>query len=221
VTYYNLGKIYAQQKNYAKAESFYNKALALKSDFPPLFNDMAALFDKEERPRLVYRYLAKALELSPHDFFAAFNMGFYYLQHGQPAKAITYLSTLPGNEKSFGERLPFYLGIAYEQTGRLGRAAVYFKKAINKNPKNIKAYIHLAEVFCAAGKREWARREMATAIDLIGNQELFERIVKDMTGNSGSIHLQPKKEIIIPLMREILVKKSTTLEKWSEELPMR
>jgi protein O-mannosyl-transferase len=220
VTYYNLGKIYAQQKDYAKAESFYNKAFELNSEFSPLFNDMAALFDREEKPQLAYRYLAKALKLSPHDLFAAFNLGFYFLQQGKPAKAITYLSKLPENEQSFGERLPLYLGIAYKQTGRLGRAAVFFKKAINRNPRNIKAHIHLAEVFCIAGKRERARREIGTAIDLIGNKNLFEKIVQDMSRNSKSINLQPKKEVIIPLMREVLMKKSKTLKKWSEELLM-
>jgi protein O-mannosyl-transferase len=221
VTYSNLGKIYARQKNFAKAELFYNKALEINPEFPSLFNDMAALFDREGKQRLAYRYLVKALELSPHDLLATFNMGFHYLQQGKPAKAITYLNKLPENEESFGQRLPFYLGIAYRQTGRLGKAVVFFKKAINKNPKNIKAHIHLAEVLYTAGKKEWARQEVATAIDLIGTTELFDRIVQEMKGNSGSIHLQPKKEIIIPLMREILLKKSTTLKKWSEELVMR
>ncbi|MBW2094970.1 MAG: tetratricopeptide repeat protein [Deltaproteobacteria bacterium] len=217
VTYYNLGKIYAHKKDYKIAESFYDKALALKADFPPLFNDMAALFDKEGDPQLAHEYLIKALKLSPHDLFATFNLGFHYLQQGKPAKAISYLRKLPENDKSFGERLPLYLGIAYKQTGRLGRAAVFFGKTIKRNPKNIKAHIHLAEVFYTAGKKEWAEREMANAVDLIGDERLFEKILRDMTGKSKSQNLQPRKEIIIPLMKEVLLKKSERLKKWAEK----
>jgi len=220
VTYYNLGKIYVHKKDYKTAESFYDKALALNSDFPPLFNDMATLFDREGNPQLAHKYLIKALKLSPHDLFATFNLGIYYLRQGKPAKAINCFSRLPENDTSFGERFPFYLGIAFKETGRLGMAAVFLRKSIQKNPKDIMARIHLAEVFLAAGKKEWAEREMVNAIDLIGNREVFQKILRDMTGKGKSQNLQPRKEVIIPLMREVLVKKSKTLKKWAEEALM-
>lgn len=220
VTYYNLGKIYAHKNAYKTAESFYDKALALNSDFPPLFNDMAALFDREGDPQRSHEYLIKTLKLSPHDPFATFNLGFYYLQQGKPAKAITYFSRLPQHDTSFGERLPLYLGIAMEQTGRFGRAAVYFNEVLKRNPKDIKAYLHLAEIYFRTGKRQQAEKEMANAVDLMGNKGVFQKILRDMTGKGKSQRLQPQKEIVIPLLREVLMKKSKRLKKWAEEALM-
>lgn len=219
VTYYNLGKIYVQKKNYEKAESFYAKAASINSDFSPLFNDMASLFDKMGDSRLAHKCLSKALQLSSHDPFATLNMGFDYLQQGNPRKALFYLDTLP-EDGEFADRVLLYLGIAYRQTGRLGRAAVFFEKALKRNPKNIKAHIHLAEVFSEAGEKERAEQEMANAVTLMGKRELFQKVLRDLRGNGKSRNLQPRREIILPLMREVLMKKSKTLEKWGGELLM-
>ncbi len=218
VTYYNLGKLYARKNDYETAKSFYDKAVSINSDFPPLYNDMAALFDRKGEYGLAHKYLAKALELSPQDLLATFNMGFYYLRQQQPEKAIFYLNRVVGNEDQFGDRVPLYLGIAFKQTGRLGRAAIFFQQAKSQNPKNIKARLHLGEIYFRTGERKKAEREIAEAIDLIPNEELFEKILRDLTGNGEMKNLQPNKDVIIPLMRSALMKKSKVLNQWAEEL---
>jgi len=102
----------------------------------------------------------------------------------------------------------------------LGRAAVSFETALKRNPKNIKARIHLAEVYSAAGQNERAEREIATTIDLIGNKNLFKKVLRDLTTDGKSRNLQVNREVIFPLMREVLMKKSKSLKGWAEKLPM-
>ena len=218
VTYYNLGKIYAKRSDFKMAESYYDKAVNLNSHFSPLFNDMGALFDREGKPKVAHKYLLKALKLSPQDGFANFNLGFHYLQQGMPEKALNYLTKLPESEKSFGVRLPLYLGIAFKQTGRLGMAYVFLVKSIMQSPNNINAHIHLAEVLYAAGKKERAEKEATLTLNLIGERTHLENIFQDLTGNGRSQNLQPDGKIILPLMREVMLKKSKVLKKWAEEL---
>jgi tetratricopeptide (TPR) repeat protein len=146
ITYYNLGKIYNVLKDYEKALYYYNRALYVNPDFPPIYNDIAAVFDGKGDYDIANKYLVKAIRLHPGSIEANFNVGLSYLREGQPEKAIRHFQRVSG-EKQFDERVSLYLGIAFKQKDQLGRALTYFNMAIKENPRNIKPYLHLAEVF--------------------------------------------------------------------------
>jgi len=117
----------------------------------------------------------------------------------------------------------WYLGIAFKQKGQLGRAVTYFKMAIEKNPRNIKLYLHLAEIFYRIGDHKQAKQEVAKAINLMTNKDIFQKILDDLLTKGRSRNLQPRGDIVIPLMSELCLYKSEILKGWSnllEEKPL-
>jgi tetratricopeptide (TPR) repeat protein len=215
LTYYNLGKIYGELLDYQKAMHFYDKALAMNSSFPPLYNDMAAIFDREGKFELARNYLLKAITLYPDGAEANCNLGLAYLREGQPKKAIYYLTKVLDQRQLEATVLP-YLGIAYKQGNQLGRAFVYFNRALKTNPKNILAHLHLAEILYRTGDQKRAEEEVGRLIELISSRVIFEKTLHELLRkNDRSKNLQPDAAILIPLMRKICLQKYEAFKYWS------
>jgi tetratricopeptide (TPR) repeat protein len=217
VTYYNLGKIHGDLKDPKKASAFYKRAIAINPDYAPSYNNLAGIADREENYELAHNYLFKALKLEPGNPAINFNLGFHYLKEGQPEKAIHHLYGLT-DDKQFGDRVLLYLGIAFKQDGQLGRAATHLRRAVLKNPRNIKPYLHLAEVFYRAGDYDQAKREAETAIHLIRDKDTFEKILDDLLKEDRSKNIHPRAAVVIPLMGEACKRRSETSKAWSDLL---
>jgi tetratricopeptide (TPR) repeat protein len=213
VTYYNLGKIYNDLKDYEKALSYYHKALSINPQYPPIYNNIAGIFDRQGKYELAHTYLLDALRLRPGSTVTNFNLGLYYLRKGQPDKAIYHLERV-SDGKEFGEMIPYYFGIGFKQKGHLGRAVTFFKKALKRNPRNIKLYLHMAEVFYRLGEYERAGQETDKAINLIPDKNIFHKILADLQKDGQSHNLQPSADIVIPLIRESCLRRSETLKEW-------
>ena len=217
VTYYNLGKIYSDLKDPKKASDFYRMAIAMNPDYPPSYNNLAGIADREGNYELAHNYLLKAFKLEPGNPAVNFNLGFHYLREGQPGKAIHHLHGLT-DDKQFGDRVLLYLGIAFKQDGQLGRAVTYLIRAVLKNPRNIKPHLHLAEVFYRAGDYNQAKREAVRAISLIPDKDTFEKILDDLLKEDRLRNLHPRATVVIPLMGEACKRRSETSKEWSDLL---
>ena len=217
VTYYNLGQVYSDLKDYEKALSYYYKALSTNPRYPPIYNNIAGILDRQGKYELSRTYLLDALRLQPSSTLANFNLGLHYLRKKQPDKAIYHLDRV-SDEKTFGEMVPLYFGIAFKQKGHLGRAVTYFKKALKRNPRNIKLYLHMAEVFYRLDKYDKAGQETEKAINLMLDRNIFQKILADLQKDSQAYNLQPSADIVIPLMREAFLHRSETLKEWGNSL---
>ena len=217
LTYYNLGNIYGDLRDYEKARYFYERAKDIDPDYLPVYVNIAAVLDREGKYALAHDYLVKVIRFRPDSIEANYNLGFHYLREGQPEKAIPHLQRLSDN-KQFGDRVLLYLGIAFKQKGQLGRAVTYFKMAMEKNPRNIKLYLHLAEIFYRIGDHKQAKREVAKAINLMRDKDIFQKILDDLLKKGRLRNLQPRGDIVIPLMSEACLYKSEILKEWSELL---
>jgi len=217
VTYYNLGKIYGELKDYNKALHLYNRAVAINPDFAPIYNNIAGILDREGKHELAYTYLVKAIKLNPNCTEVNYNLGIHYLKDGQPDMAIFHLNKL-ANKKLFRDKVFLYLGIAYKQKGQLGRAVIYFKNALKNNPRNITPHLHLAETFHRAGDYKQAKQEAEQLINLIQDKGTFSKILDDILRKDQSNTIHPSATIIISMMKDACIKKSETLKEWSELL---
>jgi Tfp pilus assembly protein PilF len=213
VTYYNLGKIYGDLRDFEKALSYYYKALSIDSQFPHIYNDIAGVFDRRGNYELAYKYLVKAFNLYPHSNVTNYNLALCYLRKGQPDTAIYHLKRI-SDDKTFGEMVPLYFGIALKQKGHLGRAVIYFEKALERNPRNIKPYLHMAEAFYRLGNYERAEQETERAVNLMTDRNIFQKIAADIQKDGQAYNLQPCADIVIPLIRESCLRRSETLKAW-------
>ena len=217
VTYYNLGKIYADQKDYEKALSFFNRALHMVPDFPPVYNDIAVVFDKKAKYKIALHYFLESIRLEPDRLETNHNLGLFYLCEERPDKAIYHLNKI-SNREQFGESKLLYLGIAFKQKGQLGRALTCFNAALKENPRNVRILLHLAEIFYRIGDISQAEQQAAKSVSLIPNTNTFRKILDALLTEGRSRNLQPRADIVIPLMAEACLSKSEILQKWSELL---
>jgi tetratricopeptide (TPR) repeat protein len=111
----------------------------------------------------------------------------------------------------------FYMAIAHKQKGRFGRAAVLFQEAIRESPRDIKAYLQLAEVYFKAGQNTRAVNATEKAVKLIPNKDVFQKIIKAIQTDNAR-NLNPDWSIVIPLLREAFVHKACVLREWNELL---
>jgi tetratricopeptide (TPR) repeat protein len=114
-----------------------------------------------------------------------------------------------------------HLGIAYKQKGRLGRAVIYFNKALQANPRNTRIHLHLAEIYHRTGHIKRAQREAAKAIDLIPDTKIFREIINTLLTKGRSRNLQPRADIVVPLLMKACLAKSENLREWSDLLEKR
>jgi len=217
VTYYNLGKIYAELRDYEKALSFFNIALRMAPDFPPVHNDIAVVFDSKGNYQRAHRYFLNAIALEPDRLETNYNLGLFYLRDGQPDKAIYHLDRVP-NGSPFEQSILLYRGIAFKHKGRLGRALSLFKRAVEKDPRNIRPYLHLAEIFFLTGDKTRAQGQVAKAISLISDTKAFKKILEALLTKGRSRNLQPNADVVIPLMMNACRAKSQIFQEWSDLL---
>jgi protein O-mannosyl-transferase len=217
VTCYNLGMVYGGLKNYEKALLYYNRALALNSYFPPVYNNMASLMEEQGKHELAHKYLVKGIKLNLYSPELFVNLGLYYLKMGEPDRAIFWLKKAE-NEKHIAYNISLDLGIAYKQKGLYGRAVIYFKNALKYGPRNITPHLHLAEVFYRADDHKQAKQETKRIIRLTQGKEMFDRIMHDLSTKDRSSKIRPCGTILIPMLRDEYLRESETLKEWGELL---
>ena len=112
----------------------------------------------------------RELEIAPGDAMALYRLGDAYRADGRWDDATAAL------QRSIWVN-PFYsgpyilLGKAHQQRGNLAAAEAMWRRAIEYDPKNKAAHYLLAQLLQRTGRAEEARREFATAEQLIAGDE--------------------------------------------------
>jgi tetratricopeptide (TPR) repeat protein len=217
ITCYNLGMIYGGLKDYENALLYYNRALALNPYFPSIYNNMASLMEDQGKHELGHKYLVKGIKLNLYSPELFVNLGLDYLKEGQPNRAIFWLKKAE-NEKRIAYNVSLDLGIAYKQKGLYGRAVICLKNALKYGPRNITPHLHLAEVFYRAGDHKQAKQETKKIIRLTQGEEMFDKIIHDLSTRDRSSKIRPCGTILITMLRDQCFSESETLKEWGELL---
>jgi len=216
--YYHIGKVYYELKHYEKAESFYQKALHMKPDFSYALAGLALVYDKKGDNELFQKYLTKAIKANPGDPFINLNMGLYFLKNGTPDKAI-YHFRLSMKDGGLRKRGLLYLGIAYKQKGRLGRARAYFRESARAGAHNITPHLHLAEIYCKTGYETKARQEAETILDFFThNKNLFYQTIDLISKKGNARDVQLSACLLLPLISRACNGKAGHLNEWKAYL---
>jgi tetratricopeptide (TPR) repeat protein len=202
-TYYNLGKLFSDQKDYVKAEFYYRKALEINPKFPAIYINLATIYDMNGDAESAYEYIKKAFNFYPNNPVTNLNLGLYYIKMNMPEKAIFHL------ERSSGSGSPSkqnsYMGIAYNQKGLSGKAIIFFKEAIKNEPSDIMSYLHMAEIYSKKGHRDKARKSVKKALSLmIGNKSRLRETLHGLLKRTDLKNIQPDPDVILPLIKEAI-----------------
>lgn len=152
----NLGLIYLQQKNYAEAEKWFNKALAVKPDSNFALYYLGHIYTEKGMMAEAVDYLSRAVEINPVAIKAQYALANAYMKtKDYPRAALHYKIALKleggGNVEALSA-----LGTALLHSGRLNEAIKKYEKIVEIDPDNEMAYGNLSALYTMKGMKRKA-----------------------------------------------------------------
>ncbi len=151
---FNCGLALRKKGEFSKAESFYQRALALDPQFKEPAIELANLLSADQRHEEAVKLLAPIVERLPEFRDARLNLAKIYIQTNRPERALGLLLTAPAND-AIAQCL---LGAAYLQSGNLDWAQKHLETALKRDRSLVDARINLAQVFARKGDHARAAR---------------------------------------------------------------
>jgi tetratricopeptide (TPR) repeat protein len=212
VTYYHLGRAYAQLGDHAKSKEFYNQALQMDGNLPQALADLAVLYGAEGDESNAWTYLKRALKVDPGNPYVNFNMGLHFMKQRETDRAEPHFIRALQTEALQGSA-HLYLGMIYKQRKELGRAEMHLKDSAAANPKDLTPLLHLLEVYHAAGLEEKTLQEGEVLAERVGSdQDLFRQTVDLILtkGSAGDVLLSG--DIIFPVLYQVMSNRGDVFE---------
>ena len=152
VEYYNAGNDTAALKNLLEAENFI-------PDDPYLHNSLGLVYLAKKKYKLAQDQFKTALEIKPDYSDAKNNLGVAYLKQEQWDLAIQCFQEVSENLLYPTPEMPMAnIGAVYLRQGRIEKAEVYFKKALEIKPDFLWAIHGLASIYIENGYYDLAIR---------------------------------------------------------------
>jgi predicted CXXCH cytochrome family protein len=171
----NLGNLYSQLGDPAKAEEGYRQAIAVDDLFFPAKQNLAVLLNTQGRNREAEALLREILDAYPDNAEAAYSLGLLLVEMRRPAVAVTYLERAAKGMPSHA-RLHYNLGLLHQQLGQLPNAERSFKNGLVAAPYDLDLMVALADHYLKRGRARdalaWAERIIAAHPD----QQIGKRI---------------------------------------------
>lgn len=132
-SYYSLGILYTDKKEFDNAVDSYISAIEINHDSVEAHNNLANLYNSLNDSKAEQHY-QRTIELVPDEIFPRLNMSNYFLKIKEYKKSITILNELVSLDKGSKE-VYNNLGIAYKGLDDNVNASNMFKKAIEIDPE--------------------------------------------------------------------------------------
>jgi tetratricopeptide (TPR) repeat protein len=216
-----IGRAYRETGFLAEAIDEFKQAGALDAHFQRvhyylgitylLKDGMAKVADAREE-------FQKELAAYPDEFFANYYLGVIYIIEGNWEQAVSPLQNasraLPTNPDPY-----FYLGQAYQSTGRFAQAIEALKKAIIYNPdlghndyQVTNAHFRLGQSLLKAGRTAEAEKELQIASDLKSKAFKSDEAKLESFLNPANLNEQNKGPESIPVISETNLEDAKTRE---------
>lgn len=142
----NIGMCYLKKGELDKAEAEFklalDKTLEMHGDYKNDkatslrgFTGLGELYIQKEDFETAQKYFSQALEISPEDEVAAYNVGEVFFSHQKIDEAIKYFELAIRIKKDWSK--PYLkLGYVYLNKGDFGKALEYLRKFIEMDPEN-------------------------------------------------------------------------------------
>ena len=163
--YYELGKVYIEQKEYQAALKQFNKATRLKKDYGEAYREKGIALFYLRRFLDSEKAILKSFKLNPAQPNIATDLGSIYLRNGSFNKAFRYLKVAQNRENNL--HIVFNnLGAAYAKTGESKEALKLWEQALKINPGIPEAYINMGVIYEKMGDKKKALTAYQKALNL-------------------------------------------------------
>jgi predicted CXXCH cytochrome family protein len=160
----NLGNLYSQLGDPAKAEEGYRLAIAIDDLFFPAKQNLAVLLNTQGRNREAEVLLREILDAYPDNHEAAYSLGLLLVEMGRPSVAIAWLERAAKSMPTHA-RLHYNLALLLQQLGRLLDAEQAFLNGLAAAPSDLDLMVALADHYLKRGRASdalaWAERIIA------------------------------------------------------------
>jgi len=154
--HYAQAKVKRDEWDLVGFEKELKRAIELNGNYAEAHHNYSHLLIALGRPAESLSESKRLLEIDPLDLTWNAHLGWYYLVMRQYDQAIEkFLGTLGMGENFWAH---YYLGQAYEQTGRYEEAISEFKKAIPLSKGNPEAAAALGHAYAVSGQEDEARK---------------------------------------------------------------
>jgi tetratricopeptide (TPR) repeat protein len=182
---HNLGNLYSQLGDPAKAETYYRTAIEIDDLFYPAKVNLAVLYNASGRNDEAETLLREVVEDYPQMFDAAYSLGLLLAELNKYQEAAEFLSRasegLPDHS-----RVHYNLGLTQQYLGRHAEAEAALKKALDVEPANLDYMYALADHYVKTSDwlkaLEVAERMMAAHPDNPLGRDLKANIERALGG---------------------------------------
>jgi tetratricopeptide (TPR) repeat protein len=129
----NLGYLYAQRKDWAKAEASYLNALELKPADSAIVSGLAEVYQDSGQKEKALALVSKAAAENPKDAVASYNRGVYLLNEGQAPEAIAAFETALAADPGLVEA-HYHLATLLIGQGKVAEAVEHLETYLASNP---------------------------------------------------------------------------------------
>jgi len=133
--YQNLGYIYSQKKDWAKAEDALKKAMELRPNYPDAAAALARVYADSGQSDKAMELMSKAAGDNPTDARAQFNMGIFSLNAGKSDEAIAAFQKALTADPTMVDAY-YHLGTLYVGQNKITEAVQSLEKYLASNPTN-------------------------------------------------------------------------------------
>lgn len=207
--YSNLGNVYADLRQFAKAKATYQNALRLDPSLTAVYGNIGNMYRAQNNPeQAIFQYL-KGLRIDPKNVEIHLHMASLFFDLKRYPQAIeSYhkaLEIAPNRLEALNN-----LGSIYHQQGNAEQAITYYEKAIGIAPDFVAGLFNLANLKREQRDLEGAKTlyeqvrthhpdlveaslQLAQILDFEGNPEAAEALYKEV------LEKQPREEIYLLL----------------------
>lgn len=180
----SIGGAYRSAREFEKAVIHYQRALALKPDFPEARNNLGTVYASMGRWEQAIPLFEKAANDFKYDnrHVAYENLGTVYFFQKKYDIAIGYYQRSLGLEPRYG---PAYenMGMAYEHLRQWDSAKAAYERAVGLDPKNPRPLLYLGRLYKNMKRYDEAEKALNKAIenDISGTYaEESRRLLKEI-----------------------------------------
>ena len=163
--HYNLGNVMQRRGQLNEAQTHYEKALQLKSDFAVAHDNLGLVFMSKGRFSDALDHSGMAVRLKPGNATIQNNFGQLLLKQGNIKEAARHFSRAVRINPAYA-KAQNNLGIALAQQQKLAEAKRHLSTAVRLDPNNSEIQNNLGQVFMLEGNYGKAASHFEAAIQL-------------------------------------------------------
>ncbi len=162
-SYFRMGFVYHDMKDYERAAASYRLALEKDPDDPDILYNLGNVYIETGRPQEALEFYRKAVTFKSRYIRAYLNMGIALNQLNRQKEAeAAFLKAVELDPRSTDAF--FNLGYIYEASGQMQKALEAYQNTVNIDSRHAEAYYNMGNVYVALGRLQQAIESYKKAI---------------------------------------------------------